>query len=206
MEFKFLGVWFDDTLKWNSHINWLMLKLKRNCNLLKTSRHFLNKHALLSIYYTHICSHLNYGLILWGNMATRTQINKLQKVQNKCVSYIMNKKVLTQDFKLNKLLTIDDMLWINNVKIGYKLRHSHVPVCVSDLCLTDSKCRPLTKKHWYNTSKRNDLYHPSVHSKHYESSYLVKAITLYNQIPESFNKLTSISSFVHSIKSYHFLS
>ena len=52
-EFKFLGVWFDSKLELNSHINRLILKLKRNSNLLKNSKNFLNNYALSSVYYAH---------------------------------------------------------------------------------------------------------------------------------------------------------
>ena len=53
-EFKFLGIWFDSKLRWHIHIDKLLLKLKHNSNLLKNSRNFLNKQALLSVYYAHI--------------------------------------------------------------------------------------------------------------------------------------------------------
>ena len=205
-EFKFLGIWFDLELRWNCHIDKLLLKIKQNSNLLKTSRKFLNKHALLSIYFAHIYSHLNYGLLLWGNMATKSQINQLQKVQNKCVSYIMNKKMLTMDFKSNKLLTIEDMIWINNAKMGHKLRHSQLPSRIVSLCQTDCRNCTLDKTHACSTRYKKDQIRPLAVTRYYELCYLVKVITVYNQLPESLKKLTTISLFDHAIKAYHFLS
>ena len=158
-----------------------MLKLKRNQNLHQNAKKFLNKEALLSVYYTHVYSHLNYGILLCGNMISQTQIKQLQKVQNKCVSYILNKIVLTSDYKANKLLTVNDMVWLNNVKLGYKLRHSHLLICIAELCQTNSSGNTLQKNHNYDMRKRCDPNHLLAKSKHYESSYLVKAITQFNQ-------------------------
>ena len=206
MEFKFLGIWFDSKLKWQVHIDNLLLKIKCNSNLLRNSKNFLNKHALFSIYFAHIYSHLTYGMLLWGNMATKSQLNRLQKVQNKCVSFIMNKRILTKDYKFLKLLTIDDMIWLHNVKLGHRLRHSHLLITISNLCRTDSKNCTLKKTHDYATRYKKDEIHPMASSKDYETSYLVKVVTVYNDIPESFKKLTAIPLFDRTIKSYHFLS
>ena len=205
-EFKFLGIWFDSKLRWNCHIDKLLLKIKQNSNLLKVAHKFLNKQSLLSIYFAHIYSHLNYGSLVWGNMATKSQMNHLQQVQNKCVSYIMNKKLLTMDFKLNKLLTMNDMIWINNAKMGHRLRHSQLPSRIVHLCHTDGRDRTLQKTHSYCTHYKRDELHPLAMSRHYKSSYLVKVITVYNQLPESLKKLTTNSAFDHAIKAFHFLS
>ena len=173
---------------------------------MKASRNFLNKQSLFSIYFAHIYSHLNYGSLVWGNMATKSQINRLQQVQNKCVSYIMSKKMLTKDFKSNKLLTVDDMIWINNAKMGHMLRHSQLPSQITHLCRTDGSNHTLQKTHTYCTRYKRDELRPLAVSRHYDSSYLVKVITVYNQLPESLKKFTTNSVFDHAIKPFHFLS
>ena len=70
---KFLGIWLNDNLSWESHIHQLTLKLKRNLMLLKRSRNFLTKNALTLIYYGHFQSHLKYGILLWGSMLNQNQ-------------------------------------------------------------------------------------------------------------------------------------
>ena len=139
-------------------------------------------------------------------MATKSQINCLQQVQNKCMSYIMNKKMLTKDFKSNKLLTVDDMIWINNAKMGHRLRHSQLPYQITYLCQTYGNNRTLQKTHNYCTHYKRDELCPLAVSRHYDSSYLVKVITVYNQLPESLKKITTNSVFNHAIKAFHFLS
>ena len=59
---KFLGVWLDQNLDWVEHTNKLLLKLKRNINLLKVSRNILTCHVKCTVYYAHIYSHIK----LWN--------------------------------------------------------------------------------------------------------------------------------------------
>ena len=44
------------------------------------------------VYHSHIASHIQYGLLLWSNNATESQLNKLQKIQNKCLKYLLPKE------------------------------------------------------------------------------------------------------------------
>ena len=65
-ETKFLGLWIDEHLKWNTHIQKLILKLSRNMNLLKYNQHMMPTYTKKLVYHSHIASHIQYGLILWG--------------------------------------------------------------------------------------------------------------------------------------------
>ena len=70
-ETKFLGMWLDCHLNWNSHLNKLFIKLKRNQAMLRLSKNFLNAQALKMVYYAHLDSHKlpskwkHFALILW---------------------------------------------------------------------------------------------------------------------------------------------
>ena len=89
---KFLGLWIDEHLNWNTHIQKLHLKLTRNTNLLKLNQNMMPTMTKKLIYHSHIGSHLQYGLLLWGNNATEDQLVKLQKIQTKCLKYILPKE------------------------------------------------------------------------------------------------------------------
>ena len=80
------------------------------------------------IYYAHIGSHLQYGLVLWGNGVTNEQLNKLQKIQNLCIQYISGNKInSTRANKDLKILKVKDMIELANLKFGYKLLHNLLP-------------------------------------------------------------------------------
>ena len=87
-ETKFLGIWLNDNLSWEADIRQLTIKIKHNMILLKRSKNFLTKSTLVPIYYGHIHSHLKYGILLWGSMLSRSQINQLQKLQDIAIQVI----------------------------------------------------------------------------------------------------------------------
>ena len=87
---KFLGVWIDDKLTWQIHANKILQKIIRNQHLMRLSQNVLNTHTLKMLYYAQIFSHVNYGIGIWGNLANKQSIQKLQKIQNRCLGYILH--------------------------------------------------------------------------------------------------------------------
>ena len=203
-EFKLLGVWLGPGLTWTSHVSRLILKLNHNMNLLKTSKRFLSRHSLLSVYYAHIFSHISYGITLWGNMVPSSMLSKLQHVQNQCLSYVFNKPLLDKDYKSNRILKIRDILWINNVKLGYKLLHSHLPTKILNLCTTNSNSKDLTRTHRYGTRNKNLKNLLKATTRNHYNSYLVKSIKEFNSLPEPLKKITNWHKYVQSFKNYCF--
>ena len=84
-EMKFLGLWLDCNLNWSSHLSKLFLKLKRNQAMLRQSKNFLNEQSRKMVYHSHLESHMNYGLLIWGNNASKDQLNELQRIQTECL-------------------------------------------------------------------------------------------------------------------------
>ena len=87
--FKYLGMYVDDELKWNLHIQQLCEKVGRMINYLARIKHFLNTSALKMIYNTVILPHFDYADVVWQS-ATKTQLEFLQKLQNRAARIILN--------------------------------------------------------------------------------------------------------------------
>ena len=85
---KFLGTWVDKQLKWKTHIDKLALQINSRNGLLKQGKRLLNLNAMKVLYYAQIHSILQYGIVVWGNMAQKSQIKRLQKLQNSSVRQI----------------------------------------------------------------------------------------------------------------------
>ena len=86
-ETKFLGMWLDQHLTWSTHIQKLVTKLKRNINLLKHGNRLMTTDCKRLVYFAHIQSHLQYGILLWGSSLTLQEINRLTKIQISCLRY-----------------------------------------------------------------------------------------------------------------------
>ena len=120
-ETKFLGVWLDSDLSWQTHCNKLVNKVLHNTHLLKLCNKVLNLETKRSVYFAHIYSHLSYGCILWGNMISKQNFKKLHKLQNKCISLINNGNSTDNDYKSLNILKVKDLVRLQNIKWGHKI-------------------------------------------------------------------------------------
>ena len=126
-ETKFLRVWLDDELNWNSHLNKLCANIKRNVYLLRNHKNTLDYHTLKLIYLAQIQSHINYGLVLWGGMASSEQLNKIRKTQHKCMQILKHKVQVDKAYRDLKLLNLDQLIDLEYKKLGYKISKSLLP-------------------------------------------------------------------------------
>ena len=200
-EIKFLGIWLDEHLNWTTHIQKLILKLTRNTNLLKYNQNLMPIHTKKLVYHSHIASHLQYGLLLWGNNATESQINKLQKIQNKCLKYLLPKETPYNASKKLNILNIRDMLKLVNLKFGYKLANKQLPPRIITICQEDSKKNTLLPKHQYNTRNRNTLNLPKDANKLYRDSFLCQGPRSILSIDKSIQNSKTLSIFTKKCKS-----
>ena len=58
---KFLGVLLDENPNWSEHIKYTENKIAKNLGLLYKARPFLERNALLALYYSYIQTYMNYG-------------------------------------------------------------------------------------------------------------------------------------------------
>lgn len=85
--FKFLGVWMEERLNWNTHIEKTTVKCEKMNNLLRClggSDWGAERSTMLMIYRAMIRSSLDYGSFVFG-AAAKTVLQKLDKVQTKAL-------------------------------------------------------------------------------------------------------------------------
>ena len=173
-ETKFLGLWIDEHLTWTTHIQKLILKLTRNTYMLRLNQNMMPTLTKKLIYHSHIGSHIQYGLLLWGNNATEEQLTKLQKIQTKCLKYILPKHTNKNIHATLKILTIQDLVQMANWKFGYKLSKKLLPEQTISICLEDSQRNSLLPNHQYNTRNKKIPNLPNKANKCYRESFLLK--------------------------------
>jgi hypothetical protein len=78
-ETKFLGMHVGKHLDWNAYIMSLSSKLNKVFYMLRSFRDTASPLVIRSIYFTHVCSRLKYGLIFGGGDSKSKTIFKLQK-------------------------------------------------------------------------------------------------------------------------------
>ena len=199
---KFLGMWLDRHLNWSTHLNKLYTKLKRNKALLRLGRNYMNEQTRKLVYYAHVNSHIQYGLLLWGNNISKDQLNKLQQIQTECLQLVAP---LNKRGNLNKylgILPIHDMIMLENYKFGYKLVNKILPTKTQQLCYLDNKNESLKKKHHYNTHNKELPNLPKCMNKAYRNSFLCIGLQSFQTLPVETKLKPSLNCFTKSCKAH----
>ena len=124
--FKCLGIYIDDTLSWDHHINYIGNKLSRVNGILSKLKHFFPKNILTMIYNSLFLSHLNYGITCWGFGVC----NRLEVLQ-KCAVRNINKSPIRSHslpvFKSLNMLTFNDIFDLACLKFFHKHQNNQTP-------------------------------------------------------------------------------
>ena len=87
--YKYLGIYIDQHMRWDFHINQIVKKLRYLLFVFYKLKYILNENALMSIYYGLFHSIATYGIIAWGN-SCKTVIEKIYKMQNRVLKIRIN--------------------------------------------------------------------------------------------------------------------
>lgn len=104
-EYKYLGVVFDNRLKWSGHVNHVRAKLRKFVFIFSNLSNFLSVKLLKIIFFAYIQSTMQYGIIAWGG-GYRTILAPLETIQKKIIKIILHKplryptELLFDDFKV----------------------------------------------------------------------------------------------------------
>ena len=115
---KYLGVFLNDSLSWDTHLNTLILKLNRGIGLLAKIRH-TPKHLLKTIYYSVFNSHLIYASQIWGQSKS-DHFRKLVKLQEKAlriINFLPDATPLRDIYMNLKVLKLPDYIALQNTLI-----------------------------------------------------------------------------------------
>ena len=88
--YKYLGVVFDNRLKWFKHINYINNKLRKCVYMFANLSKVLNRQQIKTVYYAYVQSILQYGIIAWGG-ALSTIIQPLQITQKSIIKAALQK-------------------------------------------------------------------------------------------------------------------
>ena len=132
---KYLGMYIDKTLSWDTHIFHLTKKLSRANGILSKLRHNAPISVCLNVYYALFYSHLNYGGSIWGITSTEN-LDKIAKLQKKCVrimtfsDYDSHTNPIFIDLKI---LKVKDVIKLQQLKLAYEYCNNLIPYDLHNL-------------------------------------------------------------------------
>ncbi len=126
---KFLGVFIDDKLEWNHHIDHVKKKMASGIYAMNSSKHILSYSNLKTLYFSLVHPYLLYGILLWGN-AYKKHIHKLNVLQKKAIRIINGARYnehSTPLFKNTGVLKLSDLFTQQLGLLMYKFTYSSCP-------------------------------------------------------------------------------
>ena len=184
---KFLGVYVDNNLSWDVHIDNLSTKLSKQCYMLYSLRHSVNFFTLKTIYYAYFHSLLHYGIIFWGRSTKSIQIFKLQKRAIRTMMMLTRRTSCKQYFKDTGILPFP-CIYIYEILVHVKL-NLHKFLKNTDI-------------HNYDTRNNSKFCTLSHNTTLFEHSFEFSGTQLYNILPEKVKQIESIKKFKQMLHSY----
>ena len=112
-EFLYLGIYLDENLSWDPHVNYIATKMSKNMGILRRLKHTLPKNILKTIYHSLITPHLNYGILVWG--FNNTRIEKLQKQAIRIITHLHSRAHTSNLFKELNILKLEDIFNLKQI-------------------------------------------------------------------------------------------
>ena len=196
---KFLGLWIDSKLNWNEHLRRLTTRLYSRLGLLKRSKNLLDSNSRKILYFAQFHSILSYGLLVWGNMITQTQMKKISKLQETAVQLIEPNSKIESIYKKHGILPIEKLIELENYKVWYKYYHNLIPVKLRGIMTVDSNQNSIVKKHGYNTRQRKELNLPKADGL-YKKTFFVKGLCDYSKLTTAVKATPSLCQFIQECK------
>ena len=161
---RYLGIFIDDKLKWEDHIQHICKKIAQYCGLFCKLRHFIRRKTLLVLHHSFIYPHLLYGIINWGS-ANNSSLLSQQTLQNKIIRIIYNVKQkdrITNNslYKELEILKIKDIYQLEMAKFMFLYTSQKLPT------VFNSYFTSVNTVHTHNTrnESRNNFYINSINS------------------------------------------
>lgn len=196
---KYLGVIVDNDLNFKRNFDYVIKKYATKVNVLARCSNKLNLQQKIQIYKAIIEPHVNYcSSILF--LANKTEIDRLQKIQNRCMRNILKMSHYTSAHTLLEILEFDDIyrrITMNTLVMIYKIVNKLTPEYLSEK-ITLKADNPRR-----NTLRNRELINPKNCKKNYsQNSLFYKGINLYNSLPNHVKNVESTNNFKQKLRQY----
>ena len=194
---KYLGVQIDCSLDWKEQIKAVSTKVSRVIGFLRHAKSFLPIASLRTLYTGIVEPHFRYCCSVWG-CAGSTDINQLQKLQNRAARIITNSSFDTPSRPLITELgwkTVDELIDNETKTMVYKSLRDLAPQYLCNLFTKTSACSSRSLR---NTE--TDLRLPKKRSANGQKCFSFRGAKLWNSLPAESKKASSLGGFIKSIE------
>ena len=193
---KYLGVQIDSSLDWKEQIKAVSNKVSRAVGFLRHAKSYLPKETLQTLYKGVVEPHLRYCCSVWG-CASLTEINQLQKLQNRAARIVTNSSFDAPSRPLIQGLgwkTVNELIVGETKTMVFKSLNKLAPQYLCDLFTRNSLCSSYSLR-----NKGTDLRLSKKKSSNGQRCFSYRGAKLWNGLSAESKQATSLYSFKKSI-------
>ena len=186
---KMLGVTLDDNLNFNEHVRNICQTASCQINALKRISNFLNEQCRMNVYKSFISANFNYCPIVWL-FCGKTNLNKLEKLQERALATVFCDNSLTYEDMLEKSGQLRIRLnLIRLVAIDmFKCMNDLNPLYINEMFIG--------KDSGYNLRDQSRLLQPKFNTKRYGyRSFKYFGSKVWNCLPPCVKNVNDLSVF-----------
>jgi exonuclease III len=194
-EFKYLGIYFDSSLTFRSHFNHVLTKVSAAVGVIQQIKRFLSPQSFKVILNSFIMSHIDYGLIIWGNQPA-SLIQALQSKINTLLASFFYPQISNKFQKCLKIAYKTDKIQFKTPSINYSELYERCNIltvqerlkyfyCIFAFQHVTFNTIPELSLHFYlgQSSRQRQLCLPTHNSGFFEKSPLYQSMVFWNQLP-----------------------
>ena len=193
----FLGVMFDDILKWNDQIDQVRCKLSKTISVLRKANCLLQGQALFMLYNSLFLPYLSYCAEVWAN-TYKSRLNPIVVIQKRAIRIILEACRLTHTNDLFKKLYTLKFLDLVQYKCGlimYRAFHNKLPLNLQRLFKIGDAVKYTTRQ----SKKFRVKYRRTNVMEHCIS---IAGTKIWNELPVNVVESKSIFVFKKQLKAY----
>jgi hypothetical protein len=125
--FKLLGVYLDEYLTLNKHVDHISAKLARSLYLLNRIKHFVSLNSLRKLYFSLFHSHLLYCINILS-CTSQSNLNRIAVLQKKAIRIITNAHYNEHTIPLflaNKILPFDKLIYLHRLLFMHSVAYDY---------------------------------------------------------------------------------
>ena len=133
-------------------------------------------------------------------MINKSQIKRLQKLQNTSVRQIDSRKHTEEIYHIYQIPKIEQLVLLENAKVWHKQQTNQLPLRLQKLVTEDHSQSTLLRIHKYPTRNKRVPKLPYAKNNSYQKSLLVKGLADYQKLPFEIRELKNYKQFVTKVK------
>ena len=197
---KYLGIFIDNKLTWQEHIDYVYKKLLKFCGIFYKIRELLPFQCLKMVYFSFVYSHIIYGIEIYANTCS-SYLQRLNILNNKLIRILFNKKRFTHVTELYKVIESLPILKLHDFTV-LKFVHKCAlnPEALPEIFSEYFQMSKLASK--YSSRRQYDLYVNQSNTTFGRKCLATKGSQMWNKLPNNIKSITNYCTFCKEVKSY----